>query len=79
MEFDYEETVINIEEIISEIESGELTLQEVFEKFSLAVEDLQKCEAFLTQFKSKSSRDLKNSFSNLKTHFVDTRLTIKTT
>ncbi|NEQ39248.1 MAG: exodeoxyribonuclease VII small subunit [Okeania sp. SIO3I5] len=49
MEFDYEETVINIEEIISEIESGELTLQEVFEKFSLAVADLQKCEVFLTQ------------------------------
>ncbi|MEM1168473.1 MAG: exodeoxyribonuclease VII small subunit [Cyanobacteria bacterium P01_H01_bin.35] len=49
MEFDYEETVINIEEIIAEIESGELTLEEVFEKFSLAVADLQKCEAFLTQ------------------------------
>ena len=49
MEFDYEETIIDIEEIIGEIESGELTLEEVFEKFSLAVADLQKCEAFLTQ------------------------------
>ena len=49
MEFDYEETVVNIEEVIAEIESGELTLQEVFEKFSLAVADLEKCEAFLTQ------------------------------
>ncbi len=49
MEFDYEGTVINIEEIIAEIESGELTLEEVFEKFSFAVADLQKCEAFLSQ------------------------------
>ncbi|MDY7006482.1 MAG: exodeoxyribonuclease VII small subunit [Cyanobacteriota bacterium] len=49
MEFDYEETVVNIEDIIAEIESGELALEEVFEKFSLAVEDLQKCEAFLSQ------------------------------
>ncbi|NES69083.1 MAG: exodeoxyribonuclease VII small subunit [Okeania sp. SIO2D1] len=49
MEFDYEETVINIEDIIAEIESGELALKEVFEKFSIAVLDLQKCEAFLSQ------------------------------
>ncbi len=49
MEFDYEETVINIEDIIAKIESGELTLEEVFERFSLAVTDLQKCEAFLSQ------------------------------
>lgn len=49
MEFDYEETVINIQEIIAEIESGELKLEEVFEKFSLAVTDLQRCEAFLTK------------------------------
>ncbi len=49
MEFKYEETVINIETIIAELESGELTLEEVFKKFSIAVEDLQKCEYFLTQ------------------------------
>lgn len=55
MEFDYEETVINIEEIIAEIESGELKLEEVFEKFSLAVADLQKCEDFLTQGQEKMS------------------------
>ncbi|NEO52479.1 MAG: exodeoxyribonuclease VII small subunit [Okeania sp. SIO3B5] len=53
MEFDYEETVVNIEEVIAEIESGELTLEEVFEKFSLAVTDLQKCEVFLTQSQEK--------------------------
>lgn len=49
MEFNYEETVINIETIIAQIESGKLTLEEVFEKFSIAVADLQKCEIFLTQ------------------------------
>lgn len=53
MEFDYEKTIINIEEIVEQIESGKLTLEEVFEKFSLAVADLQKCEAFLNQGQQK--------------------------
>ena len=56
MEFDYEKTVINIQDIITEIESGQLTLEEVFEKFSVAVADLQKCEDFLT--KSQQEIDL---------------------
>ena len=56
MEFDYEKTVINIQDIIAEIESGQLTLEEVFEKFSVAVADLQKCEDFLT--KSQQEIDL---------------------
>lgn len=56
MEFDYEKTVINIQDIITEIESGQLTLEEVFEKFSVAVADLQKCEDFLT--KSQQNIDL---------------------
>lgn len=56
MEFDYEKTVINIQDIIAEIESGQLTLEEVFEKFSVAVADLQKCEDFLT--KSQQNIDL---------------------
>lgn len=49
MKFKYEETVVNIERVIAQIESGELTLEEVFEKFSIAMTDLQKCEDFLTQ------------------------------
>ncbi len=53
MEFDYEKTVINIQDIITEIESGQLTLEEVFEKFSVAVADLQKCEDFLTKSQQK--------------------------
>ena len=53
MEFDYEKTVINIQDIIAEIESGQLTLEEVFEKFSVAVGYLQKCEDFLTKSQQK--------------------------
>ena len=53
MGFDYEKTVINIQDIIAEIESGQLTLEEVFEKFSVAVADLQKCEYFLTKSQQK--------------------------
>ena len=48
-DFNYEETVANIETIIEEIEGGELTLAEVFDRFSLAAEDLKKCEAFLAR------------------------------
>ncbi|MCL2924794.1 MAG: exodeoxyribonuclease VII small subunit [Trichodesmium sp. MAG_R04] len=65
MEFDYEETVINIQEIIAEIESGELKLEEVFEKFSLAVADLQKCEAFL----AKSQEQMNLSIETLEDNF----------
>ncbi len=48
-DFNYEETVANIETIIEEIEGGELTLAEVFDRFSLAATDLKKCEAFLAK------------------------------
>ncbi|NES73246.1 MAG: exodeoxyribonuclease VII small subunit [Okeania sp. SIO2D1] len=44
----YENTVNNIESIIAQIESGSLTLEEIFGQFSLAVEQLQQCEQFLT-------------------------------
>jgi exodeoxyribonuclease VII small subunit len=48
-DFNYEETVANIETIIEEIEGGELTLAEVFACFSAAAADLKKCEAFLAK------------------------------
>ena len=54
MEFDYEKTVINIQDIITEIESGQLTLEEVFEKFSVAVGYLQKCEFFIEKLAKTS-------------------------
>ncbi|MDY6807075.1 MAG: exodeoxyribonuclease VII small subunit [Cyanobacteriota bacterium] len=48
-DFNYEETVAKVETIIDQIEGGELTLAEVFDRFSVALEDLQQCEAFLAR------------------------------
>jgi exodeoxyribonuclease VII small subunit len=45
----YEETVAEVEAIIEQIESGSLSLEEVFAKFAIAIEDLRQCEAFLAQ------------------------------
>jgi exodeoxyribonuclease VII small subunit len=48
IEWKYEAAVTRVEEILSEIESGELELSEVFDRFAVAVESLQQCEAFLS-------------------------------
>lgn len=53
MTWNYEETVTHIEEIIHQIESGDLPLEDVFEQFELAVKSLQQCERFLTQGKAR--------------------------
>jgi exodeoxyribonuclease VII small subunit len=47
--WDYEATVTEIETIINRIELGELELAEVFNQFSSAVEQLRRCEAFLSR------------------------------
>ncbi|MGQ4647143.1 exodeoxyribonuclease VII small subunit [Lyngbya aestuarii] len=47
--WNYEATVAQVENIIEQIEAGELELAEVFEQFSAAVEYLRQCEAFLNQ------------------------------
>jgi exodeoxyribonuclease VII small subunit len=47
--WNYEEKVKEVETIITQIESGELSLQDVFDKFALAVESLKECEGFLQQ------------------------------
>jgi exodeoxyribonuclease VII small subunit len=47
--WNYEEKVKEVEAIITQIESGELSLQDVFDKFALAVESLKECEGFLQQ------------------------------
>lgn len=52
-DFNYEETVARVEEIVAEIESGELELGEVFDEFAIAVEALLKCQNFLSQKKQK--------------------------
>jgi exodeoxyribonuclease VII small subunit len=47
--WNYEQTVAQVEEILTRIESGELELADVFEEFSTAVEYLRQCEAFLAE------------------------------
>jgi exodeoxyribonuclease VII small subunit len=44
----YEATVEKIEAAIARIESGELDLADVFDQFEEAVEDLRRCETFLS-------------------------------
>jgi exonuclease VII small subunit len=45
----YEEKVAQVEEILGEIESGDLELTAVFSQFAVAVESLQQRESFLSQ------------------------------
>ncbi|NDJ16582.1 exodeoxyribonuclease VII small subunit [Myxacorys almedinensis] len=47
--WNYEETVAKVEEILTRIEAGELELAAVFEEFSAAVEYLRQCESFLAE------------------------------
>lgn len=44
----YEDTIHEVETLINEIETGQLDLADVFERFTVAVTYLQQCEAFLT-------------------------------
>jgi exodeoxyribonuclease VII small subunit len=48
-DWNYEQTVREIEGMIARIESGELELAAVFEQFSQAVERLRQCEQFLAE------------------------------
>jgi exodeoxyribonuclease VII small subunit len=45
----YEDTVAKAEQIINNIETGKLSLSEVFEQFQLASNYLRQCEQFLAQ------------------------------
>lgn len=51
--WNYEATVAEIEEILEQIEFGSLPLEAMFEKFAIAVEHLQECEAFLNRGKEQ--------------------------
>jgi len=48
-DWSYEETVAYIEDIIAQIESGELDVAQVFDRFALAVQHLRQCETFLAE------------------------------
>jgi len=47
--WNYEQTVMQVEAIVAQIESGELELADVFEQFSQAVIHLNQCEMFLRE------------------------------
>jgi exodeoxyribonuclease VII small subunit len=47
--WNYEATVAEVEAIIQRIEQGELDLADLFDQFSIAVDRLRQCEAFLTR------------------------------
>jgi len=48
-DWNYEATVSEVEQIISQIELGELELADVFQQFSTAVNRLRQCETFLNR------------------------------
>ena len=47
--WNYEETIAQVESIVTDIESGNLELEELFDKFAIAAESLRQCETFLDQ------------------------------
>jgi exodeoxyribonuclease VII small subunit len=56
----YEETVDRVEEILAQIEGGDLELAEVFSQFEIAVESLQQCENFLAEHSQRVELLLEN-------------------
>ncbi|MEM9214635.1 MAG: exodeoxyribonuclease VII small subunit [Cyanobacteria bacterium P01_F01_bin.150] len=46
-EWKYESAVETVEDIIKNIESGDMELAAIFDQFAIAVEHLQACETFL--------------------------------
>ncbi|MDJ0705909.1 MAG: exodeoxyribonuclease VII small subunit [Leptolyngbyaceae cyanobacterium MO_188.B28] len=48
-DWSYEATVEQVEEIVGQLETGELPLADVFDRFTTAVEQLRQCEAFLAE------------------------------
>ncbi len=51
--WNYEATVAEVEAMIEQIESGSLPLEEVFDKFAIALEHLNQCEGFLNVGKER--------------------------
>jgi exodeoxyribonuclease VII small subunit len=60
IEWKYEAAVERVEAILGEIESGELELSEVFDRFAVAVESLQQCEVFLSKQREQVDLLLEN-------------------
>jgi exodeoxyribonuclease VII small subunit len=60
IEWNYEKTVEQVEEILDEIEGGDLELTEVFSQFAVAVDSLQQCENFLSEQRERVELLLEN-------------------
>ncbi|MEM6450555.1 MAG: exodeoxyribonuclease VII small subunit [Cyanobacteria bacterium P01_D01_bin.105] len=54
-DWSYEETLIRIEAITNQLETGELPLADVFEQFEEAVGALQQCDQFLQAKQTQAS------------------------
>ncbi len=52
--WDYEQAVAQIEAIIAQIESGSLSLTEVFAQFEVATTNLARCDAFLKEHRTQA-------------------------
>ncbi|HBQ98906.1 MULTISPECIES: exodeoxyribonuclease VII small subunit [Roseofilum] len=52
-DWNYEETVAQVEAIINQMEAGDMDLAEVFNQFTRAVEYLKECESFLAHKRSQ--------------------------
>lgn len=48
-DWDYEGAIATVEEIVGDLESGDLDLGDAFARFAIAVERLKECEQFLTE------------------------------
>jgi exodeoxyribonuclease VII small subunit len=59
-QWNYEATVARVEEILTEIEGGDLELSSVFNQFEIAVNSLQQCENFLSQQREQVELLLEN-------------------
>jgi exodeoxyribonuclease VII small subunit len=59
-QWNYEATVVRVEEILTEIEGGDLELSSVFSQFEIAVNSLQQCENFLSQQREQIELLLEN-------------------
>ncbi|MGB3574270.1 MAG: exodeoxyribonuclease VII small subunit [Phormidesmis sp.] len=54
-DWNYEKTLSQIEAITHQLETGELPLADVFERFSEAVSALQQCDRFLQEKQTQAS------------------------
>ncbi|MEL7350126.1 MAG: exodeoxyribonuclease VII small subunit [Cyanobacteria bacterium P01_A01_bin.116] len=54
-DWNYEETLLKIEDITQQLENGDLPLADIFEQFADAVASLQQCDQFLQSKQKQAS------------------------